>query len=415
MALILLISGLSLQAQEHTFDGVVRDKITQKGIPNVNITFPGSTIGCITGPEGGFSFVLDTLPVNMIVSHVGYKMYRLWLEEPAGPFTILLEPSYTLLQEVEIKGITEPQPFFKEDKYAVLDYEVDRDLVYLLIYRFRLSKAELLCMSIYGDTVAPPLKLHFKPASLFYDCLGYVHVLTKDSAYQVTLGRDSLYLSYVYDIEKYNSTLKDCVASTDDFLFFRRESRDHLTIDFFKIDRRTKQRQHFTTSADMEKLKILYDNPGDYYYLVSNRIPDGRENLVNYVWIKKILYKPNVTVMSKIKNTLCLFNTTDGTLSFYNLDGLFLNKVEIPIEDKGEGLWTKEIYIDQAAGLAYTSFLKGGVMTVFRIDLTTGDLERVNRTAHIFPQMVKVHNHHLYYLYDVPGESDNLHLMKQKM
>jgi hypothetical protein len=96
-------------------------------------------------------------------------------------------------------------------------------------------------------------------------------------------------------------------------------------------------------------------------------------------------------------------------------DGNFTSKLKMPVEKISEGKWTTEIYFDNMTNRAFTSFRKGGLFTLYRIDLNTGELKRQLSPIHDFPRKIRVHNNFLYYLYDVPGEGDNKHLFRQKL
>jgi len=417
--IVLIMAGFSTisVAQKPFIKGTVQDGISYHAIPNANITFPGTRHGCATGLDGEFSLAPDTLPTYMIISHVGYETRRIWLENAPvyGGLNILLKPSVKLLPELEIKSKSEPIPFFKDDQYSVLDYEVDNTLVYLLIYRFRMAKSQLICKADNGDTIATSGTLSFIPTGLFADCLGYLHVLSSDSSYQVYLNKDMLIFPFAADMRKFKSTLSECITSTDDWLFFREESIDHQTVEFYRINRKSKQRQYFASSSDIEKIKMLRNNPIDYQYLLSERIPDGNENLVEWVWVHKILYKPNASVLKLIGDTVVMFNTTDGTLDLYDLDGRFISGLTMPVQHKSGEKWTREIYYDELTHEPYTSFMKNGKLSLYRIGFNSGELFYVLTTSHIFPQKIRVHNNFLFYLYDLPGLGDNKHLFRQKI
>jgi hypothetical protein len=160
---------------------------------------------------------------------------------------------------------------------------------------------------------------------------------------------------------------------------------------------------------------VLRDNPGDYIYLISDRIPEGRDNLVEYVWVRTILYKPNKSVMFQVGDSLCVFNVTEGIMEFYDMDGNFINELRLPIEDNMAGEWTREIYIDAMEHKAFTSSLKNGLITLYQIDLQTGMIHRLLKTVHAFPEKVRVHDGYLFYLYDKPWEGDAKYLYRQKL
>lgn len=235
--------SLTLAAQHTVVTGKVEDRNTFSSVANAHITIAGTKAGCTTDLNGEFKIVPDTLPVYLIISHVGYETQRIWVEKSVVDvgLNILLKPSVNMLSEVEVTALHDAETFFEDEDYTVLDYEAENTLVYLLVYRFRFARAQLICLSDRGDTVATSGALPFKPTRLFSDCLGYLHVLSEDSAYQVYLYKDIILFPYKSGIRKFMSTMSNCVASNQDWLYFREESLDHLTVNFYRINRKTKK------------------------------------------------------------------------------------------------------------------------------------------------------------------------------
>lgn len=402
------------QRQNRYFYGKVIDRETRAPVSSANITFSGTGLGSTTNGRGEFSFFIDTIPVYMTVSHLGYEPQRIWLDNTSPSITVMLNLQAQMLKEVEIKAVNEPVLFFKDTQYSVLDYALDGNQVYILIYRFRRAESELLCLSLSGDTASWSGALLFRPEKLFHDCMGHIHILGHDTVYQVFRDSSTLHLIYPAGIDRFRNTLSDCVASSGDLLFFRKESRDQLGVEFYTINRLTSERQHLTNANDEEKMKMLRLNPDDNSLMMMSRLPDGREAFQEYSWMK-ILYKPNTSTLHKIDDILCVFNTADYTLELYTLGGEFTSKLKMQVQDTRDGRWTTEIYIDEIDNKTYTSFLKNGRMTLYRIDLNNGNLKRIATTPHMFPQKVNVHSNFLFYLYDLPGEGDNKHMFRQKL
>jgi hypothetical protein len=420
--IIFLITGFVVtgntafaQKQSLFFYGKVFDMETRKAIPDVNIHFTGTNLGISTNKKGEFSFFIDTIPVYMIISHLGYETQRIWLDNSYRSVNVMLKPASLMLKEVEIKAVNKPMPFFKDTKFSALDFEVDSSLLYLLVYRFRLGASELLCLSASGDTIARSGALRLKPAELFLDCFGNIHILSQDSVYQVVQDSSALRIVHTAGIKRFDETLRDCVASTQALLFFKKLSLDKQSVEFFSVNRKTRQRQYLTDATDEYKQKMLRLNPYDHYLLTRERIPEGREAFVDYWWIKKILYRPNTSSLHKVDEHLCVFNSVEHTLELFTLSGDLTAKLLIPTEEKSDSKWTTEIYIDRIEHKVYTSFLKGGRFTLFRVDLNTGDLKRILSAVHAFPDKVRVHDGFLFYLYDVPGIEDNKHIFRQKL
>jgi hypothetical protein len=153
----------------------------------------------------------------------------------------------------------------------------------------------------------------------------------------------------------------------------------------------------------------------DYFYLMMDTIPGDAGQAAEWQWVKKILYRNNKSTLHRIGDFICIFNTADYTLALYTLSGEFTSKLKMPIEKIDDGKWTSEVYIDNMEKKAYTSFRKGELYTVYRIDLNTGELKRKLTTDHEFPQKIRVHNNFLFYLYTIPGKGDNKYLYRQKL
>jgi hypothetical protein len=405
----------SAEAQLPLIRGKIMDEATHKGIANVNLSLIGSTRGGITDHDGFFSIVTDTIPIYLTASHLGYETQMLWIDHAIDGITILLKPSVKMLDEIEIMSEKGPESFFEDKHYAVLDYEVENTLIYLLIYRCRLSRAELICKSVGGDTIAKTAILSFKPTCLFYDCLGKLHVLSADSAYQVYVRKDTMIFLHKADIRKFQKTLIDCVAANEDWLVFREESPDHMTVNFYRIHRKSKLKFHLASTHDKEKLQMLRNNPRDYYLLLCDTIPDSYGAMIEWIWVRKILYKPNASVVKKISDTLVLFDVTEGKASLYDINGSFISEISFPLLGKGREKWTKEIYVDEMTHKLYTTCIQDGRFVLYRYDLDAGELKQVCRSAFTFPQKIRVNLNFLYYLYDSPGEWDNKKLYRQKI
>jgi len=218
----------------------------------------------------------------------------------------------------------------------------------------------------------------------------------------------------VFDIHVFKSIISDCVASTDSWLIFRKESFDHQTVDFYRINRKSSQKQSFASARDETKIMMLRKNPADLYFLLMDSIPDCNNYMIEWAWVNKILYKPNMSVLYRIGDTISVFNTTDGTIDLYDLNGKFMKGLTMAVQEKNKGNWTKEIYIDHTIHLPYTSFLKNGKLTFYQIDLNTGELTRTLTASHVFAEKPRIHYNYLFYLYDLPGTGDNKQLFRQK-
>ena len=416
MVIPMLFAGMLANAQHHYhfFYGKIIEQATGRAIANVNLSVARSHTATVTDKLGAFSLYVDSLPASLVVSSVGFETKTILLDETSFSLTLYLFRKASDLREVEIKA-TLNEPFFKDEHFAVLDYEPDSNLIYLLIYKDRLSKAELICKSLTGDTVATSAPFHFTPQKLFKDCLGIVHVLSHDSGFQVYRQGRQLHLIHPVGLKKFEDVLKNCVAATSQVIFFQKVTDHGLGVEYYGINRKTLLKQTISQVRDEKKMKMLRRNSDDAMMLWSAKPPDSRDDFVTWNYVHKILYRPVKSSLYRIGSYICIFNTPDRQMEFYDSVGNFSYKLALEAENIKDGRWTHDILADETSDLVYTTFLRNGICSLYRVDLNSGELKKRLTLFHNYPEKIRVYNGWVYYLYNVPGEPDNKMLFRQKL
>jgi len=402
------------QGRFNFYYGKVIDQATKRPLGNVNLAVQGSKEGTVSGKKGEFSFFIDSIPASLLVSHVGYLSKNILLDRTSFSLTIYLSPAVSELAEVEIKANAH-EAFFKDDRYSVLDYEIDSNLVYLLIFRQYLSRSMMVCKTLAGDTVATSAPFYFRPEKLFRDCLGNLHLLGHDSGFQVFRQENKLHLIHPVNLRKFDDVLKNCVAATPEVLYFQRVTNHGLGVEFFGVNRKTLLKSPIARITDEKKMRMLRRNAKDAQLLESSVQPDSRDDFVTWNYIHKILYRPVKTALYRIGEFTCILNTPDRQIEFYDFEGSFSYKLALRVDRVRDGRWTNDIVIDEVTKKVYTTFISNGQCNLYQIDLNSGDLKKRLTLFHDFPEKVRVYDSSVYYLYDVPGEQDNKMLFRQKL
>ncbi|MEO9967717.1 MAG: TonB-dependent receptor [Reichenbachiella sp.] len=100
---IMLLLPLSLMAQETvTVSGTVTDE-NGDGLPGVSVVIKGTRKGAPTNVNGQFSFAVDKLPVQLVVSYVGYETQEVTATSASTPVKVTLEEGLSL-NEVVVTG-----------------------------------------------------------------------------------------------------------------------------------------------------------------------------------------------------------------------------------------------------------------------------------------------------------------------
>jgi hypothetical protein len=401
-----------VHGQYHFFYGKVLDAGTKTGMSNVNLSITGSRVGTVTDKKGAFSFFIDSIPATLVVSCVGYETKTILLDETSFSLTLYLKHEITELQEVEIKARVH-EAFFKDVHFAVLDYEIDSNMVYLLIFRQNVTNAELICKNIYGDTIAKSIPFFFKPVRLFKDCLGILHVLSHDSGFQVFRQEKQLHLIHPVNLKKFNDVLENCVAATPEILFFQKSMDRGLSVEYYGLNRKSFSKQIISQVRDEKKMKMIRRNSDDAALLMATSHPDSRDDFVTWNYIHKILYRPIKTALYQIGLFICIFNTPERQMEFYDQAGNYSYKLALKIDKINDGRWTNDIIIDERSEKVYTTFVSNGQYSLYQIDLNSGMLKKRLTLFHYYPEKVRVYNDFVYYLYDVSGDPDNKMLYRQ--
>jgi hypothetical protein len=431
----LSVKPLAGQVHYRFFYGKVLISDSREPLANVNISFEGSKMGSVSDEKGAFSFYIDTIPIFMIVSHIGFKTKRILLDGTSNSMTLYMDREIRELQEVVIRA-NKIEPYFKDEHYTIRDYEIDSGLVYLLVYRNRVSREELICKNLEGDTVARTGILSFTPISLYKDCLGFLQVVGEDSVFQVYRNDKVLQLIHGVGIVKFNKIMMNCVASTSQIMFFKKMVNLGQGVQYYGVDRISRKRHELTQVTDEKKAKMLRRNPEDAWSLMRTQpdyfpqssnlqrdepdiskgeLDNGRKEFDEWNFTNKILYRPLKTALYKVDKFICIFNIPDRQLEFFDTIGNFSYKLKINVEYINDGRWSGDIFLDETQSKIYTTFLKSTGTGLYRVDLNTGELHKTLTLIHPFPQKIRIYKGQVYYLYGVLGDPENKILYRQDL
>ncbi|MFN7313960.1 MAG: carboxypeptidase-like regulatory domain-containing protein, partial [Bacteroidota bacterium] len=100
----LLMLMPTMAQQTFTIKGIVKDKKTGEALIGAAIKIKGTSTGTATDFDGNFTLKnIQTLPVVLMVSYIGYQNTEVTVSDAAKPVTIKLDPVENQLNEVEIR------------------------------------------------------------------------------------------------------------------------------------------------------------------------------------------------------------------------------------------------------------------------------------------------------------------------
>lgn len=320
------------------------------------------------------------------------------------------------------------------------------DGIVLLIYKYTLTRAELLFAEFTGEELSGLKILPGKPLKLFKDCLGNIHIITKTKAFQVYSEGNSIKLYNGVDLDYFMGIMGYCKFIIGSKMYYTGYGFMDLVANFYYIDTVDKKNFLFRTITDQQKLDFLKYNPENYSLLSGtgghdlgglkglpedNAILDKiRDMDIEKRFNQMAYFSPVYVPMFKLGDTVCVFNHPESKIELYDeLDSLFK---ETPIsyhetEKKDivntlvsafqrQNKWLKKIYVDPVQKKAYTLFFSNnGTKELKEIDMETGKLVSTMRIPFPYVEKISVHNGYVYFIYKGWGEYQKKKLFRQQI
>jgi len=105
LLLISLVSSITLQAQQRSLSGFIKDSESNEPVIGANISIKGKLIGTITDGKGNFTLSSSVeTPFTLIVSVIGYQRQEIEVTDASQPLNISLAPKTEVMDEVVVSA-----------------------------------------------------------------------------------------------------------------------------------------------------------------------------------------------------------------------------------------------------------------------------------------------------------------------
>lgn len=443
----LVCSNAIGQQEGFIVSGTVWDKNTGAPVENVNISLKGSGRGTISNSLGVFQLRVKTLPFFLELSHVSYTTkIQSFEHKPLQDIQVFIEPKSELLSEITITS-QKIDTLYADRIYSVLDYELLDEGILLLIFKSRLSRAELLLKDYSGNTLLRKDVLPMKPLTLFKDCLGEVHILAKDKAYQVLLEENKMWLYPPVSSNYFWEVMSSCKFKIGEKVYFEDFEFHNLIKKYYYVSTIDTSSHLLAIVGDEEKISFLKQNPENYQIGVDEKEQSllgafrgvkGDTSVLNQIRkmteelrFNKMAYLSKIYAPAyPIKDSIAIFNHPGNVIEFYNTSDTLIGKTEIEYhhpdkKDKHSTLvyafaksskWLQEIYVDQIQNKAYTLYQKiNGTRDLMEINLKTGEVTYKLNIPFPYVQKIKVRDDNIYFVYKGYVESSKKKLFRQNI
>lgn len=441
---ILFVTSGYLKAQNlltYKVTGVVIDHESQSPLSGARISSPNGAILAQAGKTGEFSFSFKH-PTQFTVNYVGYT-----------PQTYTVEPEFDL--HIEIKLKVQPIEFdtevitdeniktvYPKKEIFMYDYGFLDDYFLMTLYDPNTQESRLELMDE-SRTIIDTKSDFEEPVSAFFrDCLGNIHVLSSNYAYQVNVSEGKL-ITQKGDIQQFNTVVKPCQGSLDQSVFFKTLQTAHI-LDYFFFFAKEKA-QLLTRIADSTSINLLADEGRMYKKFAQDRpknflnisddepLPiftqstdykrDTAQSILTPPSINTLavdadargrrekrmkeidkrfmstVWTPKVFAPLKILNRqVMIFDHPNSVLLKFTAGGTIIDS--IPISYHKERAWNREILTDEEGERAFARFGRWGNQRIQQIDLLTGQLTGMEfDIPYEFAQNMKIKGDYLYFIW----------------
>ncbi|MCK4361621.1 MAG: carboxypeptidase-like regulatory domain-containing protein, partial [Bacteroidales bacterium] len=301
---IFFISNIYSQSGSIRVYGKITDSNTGSIIKNVNIRIKGTNIGSVSLKNGHYSINVSEVPATIIFSHVAYEKYYLKINlKISQKQNIQLKPLIVELDEFLVSGEI-VKNILKNKPLHISDYEFYENNILLLAYKDRkLSKAKILLVDNFGDTIAGlPVR---KPEKFFKDCFDNIHLICKDTVWQIYFDSEKLQLLYPVNPKKFDLTMKNCVEESGDNVYFMDYAYHNQILKYYYYNRKTEEAKTLRVIGDEKAIAMVDDFDG----YIQSLINSGVNNIGARIRFDEMcMIDPIFVPLRKIGDTICILN-----------------------------------------------------------------------------------------------------------
>ncbi len=324
------------------------------------------------------------------------------------------------VQEVTIAGRKKEVVFAHSSRY-IIDFSVSEAGSFILLNRFR--KNYLTTLDEYMEPILT-IELEVNPRQLYRDCLGNVHVVSKDSMFQIRNTGDSLYICERNSLALYHQFFKNCVGRNSKQVLFKEVKHFGKMVNYFGITRSNQEKTLLYSVSDSAEVADIireyqlmraegYGHNQRMQEISLSQLEAMRDKEERKAFFHHVLSNPKYHPLFVVEDTTYVFDHLTSKVVVMDTAGavLALN----PIEYHKARKWQKFITHDPARDHFYTSYGRSASKELARLS----EDFKVNRTTKIKEYQVidkiMVYNGYAYYALRPNYEANLNKLYRQKL
>ena len=322
---------------------------------------------------------------------------------PIFGFSQIDDTTFQDIDEVVISSKRKKKIVFEDPKYYIVDFSITENNAFLLMknlgryYIYELDE---------NMQFRHKLRIKMNANSLFQDCFGNTHLVTRDSVYFILNDEYGLFLTESHPKKRFMNAMEKCVGKTKDKIVFERCT----DIDEYQT--------FYTMDVDSAYKKIIYEiNDSTLAFSKRNEDKD-REKSVTEIRIPRRYLLGRIQRPQKynplfiVDDTLYIFNHFEGRLDQLDDKGNVTKTLHIN-HHKKKG-WKRLVYSEMMERQFYAVWMKNGAQHLIGLAFADDEQNFSSKiTKHAYPEKVIVRNGYAYYTYK-PNMDANLNKLYQQ-
>ncbi|MCG8577535.1 MAG: carboxypeptidase-like regulatory domain-containing protein [Flavobacteriales bacterium] len=413
--LLLLFVLVSLSSVAQVVSGVVKDEFNNP-LPFTKVVDTTNQTFTMTDFEGMYRIKVKKGSV-LKYSYVGKKTHY---EQITTAEAKQLKINVKLVTSSKQLGIVEVtseriKPVDERPNHHILDYIFSGKDQFLILKKIKRQRY----LSVDGlDTTFAQFPVDVNVQKIFVDCQQNIHLVGKDSAYQIYLDNKITYISSM-STDDFDEKIAPCIL--EEFgSFYRSEYQNHnKTVNFYSITKdassfhliKTIEDEEYRKSAELEYQKIIgmynavtpeFDNiikmniwDGDVYSLIN--VYTSTEFFDQIAFFKQQIAREIVCphFLTKDKTILVFDHINDEILELKN----HVKTRSDFFDFHDSKYYANDILQDKVLNRYYAVYNQKGNLVLKEIDLDNGTTKNVLSLDEIaFPELIKVNNGFLYFV-----------------
>lgn len=311
------------------------------------------------------------------------------------------------LENIEIRISPDKEIAFSDSKHYILDFHVGSKGTFLLLKQ----RNNYFAYSLEDDLrVESRLKLSFKPKQLFADCLGFLHILSSDSIYQLERLNGELFVYESSPISLYHSFFERCIAGNSRQVIFRHLENFNQTTVFYGVDKSDNEQTTLYRIEDSMLIRsaqdtydtLLRDDPGERaavseirgYDLEATKHYDFMHDQYQaQQFFHQIVAQPNYYPLFVSDDTTFVFDYMNRFVVTLNNRGEVTSLHPVSYEDD------LKIQFDEKRKQFYVAFRERGAQLYGLLSPSNFEvIKQTKVTEHAHPQKAIIYDGAIYYL-----------------